>query len=479
MAIFDSSIGTVQHGSADTRESGSTSAASSGVRTWGIRSAASLIDQAFTSGVGLVASIVLARWMSPADYGAFAVAFAAYLFLTVFHTALLLEPTSVIGPARHPQELLPYFRAQLRVHGILVWPLAGVALIAALVLWLVTPSSLLPAALAGGGLALPALLLLWLARRMCYVLQEPSVAVVGSAVYFALSLAALVVLHFVNRVTPANSFLALGLTSLLGACMIFHRAGLVRASKKFQPIIPWRQVLLENWKYGRWLVGSALFYAIATSTPTFVVAGALSLDSAGVLRAMQIPSLVMTQIIASIGLLILPELSYDFGSGRLAALRRKAIFVGIALGIAALLFTLLLALTDLPVERLLFSGRYARFAPMIPLLAFIPVVNGFGTGYLMALRACQKPYYDLISNAIAAIVSVVSTIALSLQFGVFGAAAGLVLGFFSMNLIAMIFFIRSRPQPVARKASATAIQSLSTDGLKRRSSTSQPTNNYV
>lgn len=261
--------------------------------------------------------------------------------------------------------------------------------------------------------------------------------------------------------------------------MIFHRAGLVRASKKFQPIIPWRQVLLENWKYGRWLVGSALFYAIATSTPTFVVAGALSLDSAGVLRAMQIPSLVMTQIIASIGLLILPELSYDFGSGRLAALRRKAIFVGIALGIAALLFTLLLALTDLPVERLLFSGRYARFAPMIPLLAFIPVVNGFGTGYLMALRACQKPYYDLISNAIAAIVSVVSTIALSLQFGVFGAAAGLVLGFFSMNLIAMIFFIRSRPQPVARKASATAIQSLSTDGLKRRSSTSQPTNNYV
>lgn len=444
-----------------------------------MRSAASLVDQAFTSGVGLVASIALARWMSPADYGAFAVAFAAYLFLTVFHNALLLEPTSVIGPARHPQELLPYFRAQLRVHGILVWPLTGIALIAALVFWRITPASPLPGALAGGGVALPVLLLLWLARRMCYVLQEPSVAVIGSAVYFALSLAALLALHFLNRVTPANSFLVLGLTSLLGASVIFLRVGLARASKTVQPIVLGRQVLLENWKYGRWLVGSALFYAIATSTPTFFVAGALSLDSAGVLRAMQIPSLVMTQIIASIGLLILPELSYDFGSGRLSTLRRKAIFVGMALGITALLFTLLLALTDAPVEHLLFNGKYARFAPMIPLLALVPVVNGFGTGYSMALRACQKPHYDLISNAIAAIVSVVSTILVVRHFGVFGAAAGLVLGFFTMNVIALVFFMRSRPQPVTPEASATTIHALPTDGLKRRSSASQPTNDYV
>lgn len=452
--------------------------ASQDVRTWGMRSAASLVDQAFTSGVGLVASILLARWMSTADYGAFSVAFAAYLFLTVFHNALLLEPTSVIGPARHPHELLPYFRAQLRVHGVLVWPLTGIALIAAAILWRIVPASPLPGALAGGGLALPILLLLWLARRMCYVLQKPSIAVIGSAVYFGFSVTALLILRLMNRVTPASAFLALAVCSLLGACVIFREAGLARVPNESHPAVSWRKALLENWRYGRWLVASALFYAIATSTPTFFVAGALSLESAGVLRAMQIPSLVMTQTIASIGLLILPELSYDFGLGRLRALRRKAILAGMGLGFTALLFTLLLAWIGGPVEQLLFSGKYGRFASMIPVLALIPVVNGFGTGYSMALRACQKPYYDLVSNAVAAIASVLSTILLARRFGVFGAAAALVLGFFAMNLVGLIFFVRSGRQP-ALETAGTAIQSLASDKLKPPSSAAQPTNNYV
>jgi O-antigen/teichoic acid export membrane protein len=479
MPIFGLSLGNFGTRSPNGRESTSFSVASREMQTWGMRSVESLVDQAFTSGAGLAASILLARWMTSADYGAFAVAFAAYLFLTVFHNALLLEPTSVIGPARHRQELLQYFRAQLRVHGILVWPLTGIALAAALVLWRVTPASPLPDALAGGGLALPMLLVLWLARRMCYVLQQPCIAGIGSGVHFGFSQAALFALHFANRVTPANSFLALGLTSLLGACVIFLLAGLARASKKVQVIVSWQSVLRENWRYGRWLVGSALFYGIATSTPTFFVAGAVSLDSAGVLRAMQIPSLVMTQIIASIGLLILPELSYDFGSGRLGALRRKAILVGTSLGITALLFALLLALTDAPVEHLLLGGKYGHFAPMIPLLALTPVVNGFGNGYSMALRACQRPHYDLISNAIAAVVSVVSTILFVRHFGIFGAAASMVLSFAAMNAVTLIFFIRSWPQPVALSGSANAIPSLPGKELARSSSANQPTNEYV
>lgn len=479
MSISASSRGNVDQGSPTSGEPGSFLAPSREVRTWGIRSAASLLDQAFTSGVGLAASILLARWMSPVAYGAFAVAFAAYLFLTVFHNALLLEPTSVIGPARHSQELVPYFRAQLCVHGILVWPLTGAALIAAAVFWRIAPASTLPGALAGGGVALPLLLLLWLARRMCYVLQAPSIAVIGSAVYFGLSLAVLLALHFANRVTPANSFLALGVTSLLGAGVIFRQAGLTGSPAKAQHSVSWRRALFENWRYGRWLVGSALFYAVATSTPTFFVAGALSLDSAGVLRAMQIPSLVMTQIIASIGLLVLPELSYDFGSGRLAALRRKAICVGIGLGVTALLFTLLLALTDAPVEHIMFDGKYAHFAPMIALLALIPVVNGFGTSYSMALRACQKPHYDLISNAIAAVVSIFSTVFMVRRFGVFGAAIGLVLSFAAMNAVALIFFVRSGPQSIADKRSATMAPSPSADNLHIRGPASRPTNDYV
>ena len=72
---------------------------------WGVRSALSLVDQGLTSGAGFGVNLLLARWM-PADvYGAFAVAFAGFLFVSGFHNVLLLEPMSVMGPSRHAERL--------------------------------------------------------------------------------------------------------------------------------------------------------------------------------------------------------------------------------------------------------------------------------------------------------------------------------------------------------------------------------------
>src|ERR1700730_16072293 len=104
------------------------------LRIWGLKSALSLIDQALTSGAGFAVNILLARWLSPSLYGAFAVAFAASLFVAGFYNVLVLEPLSVFGPARHASNLLAYFRAQVRLHFLLVGSLSGLGLLTALVL---------------------------------------------------------------------------------------------------------------------------------------------------------------------------------------------------------------------------------------------------------------------------------------------------------------------------------------------------------
>jgi O-antigen/teichoic acid export membrane protein len=411
------------------------------VRVWGARSFVSLIDQGLTSGAGFAANVLLARWMPAAEYGAFAVAFAGYLFLTLFHNALLLEPLSVIGPARHATRMREYFRAQLRVHAVLVWPLSAVILAAAWIFLRFAPHSPLIGALVGAGLSLPFLLLLWLARRMCYVLQRPSIAVLGSCVYFVLSLAAIAALRFLAHLTPFTAFCALALGSLAGSALILGRLRTSKADAA-SANVPWKSAFAENWIYGRWLMGSAALYAISTSTQTFFTAGALGLGAAGVLRAMQIPSQAMTQIIAAIGLLVLPALSYDFGRGQFKRLRHSAVFVSMALGAAAIAFTVCLALGDIRVESLLYGGKYAEYARLIPILALIPVANGLCTGYSMALRASQKPHYDLISNAVAAPVAVLSTIFLVHRWGLFGAGVSMVLSFAAMNLVTLIFFLR-------------------------------------
>jgi O-antigen/teichoic acid export membrane protein len=421
------------------------------VRVWGARSFVSLADQGLTSAAGFAANVLLARWMPPAEYGAFAVAFAGYLFLTLFHNALLLEPLSVIGPARHVARLGEYFRAQMRVHGVLVWPLSGTTLVAALIFARLAAHSPLVGALIGGGLSLPLLLLLWLTRRMCYVLQRPSIAALGSGFYFVFSLAAIVALHAVARLTPLAAFFALALGSFVGSAVIFRKINAQDRADEHRTIVHWRSALTENWTYGRWLIGSALFYAISTLAQTFFTAGALGLSAAGILRAMQVPSQVMTQIIAAIGLLVLPALSYDYGGGQDKRLRHNAFMVSTILGITAIGFALCMAIGESRIESLLYGGKYAAYARLIPLLALVPVCNGLCTGYSMALRASQKPHYDLISSAVASAVALVSTIPLVRRWGVAGAAMSMVLSFAVMNLVTLIFFLlhaNARTEPL-------------------------------
>src|SRR6266481_1047704 len=121
-------------------------------RTWGLKSALALVDQGLFSGAGFLVNLLLARWLAPASYGAFAVAFAGFLFIAGFYNVLLLEPLTVLGPGRHSDNLGAYFRAQFQIHFLLVGWLTVAGLIGAVALWRVTPDSPLVRAIFGGAL---------------------------------------------------------------------------------------------------------------------------------------------------------------------------------------------------------------------------------------------------------------------------------------------------------------------------------------
>src|SRR5882757_9661497 len=168
------------------------------LRAWGLKSALALVDQGLFSGAGFLVNLLLARWLAPASYGAFAVAFAAFLFISGFHNVLLLEPLTVMGPGRHSENLPAYFRAQFQIHFLLVGWLAVAGLLGSVAIWRATPDSPLVGAIFGGALMLPLLLLLWLARRMCYVMQRPGLAVAGTASYLVLIIAGLAILRYLG-----------------------------------------------------------------------------------------------------------------------------------------------------------------------------------------------------------------------------------------------------------------------------------------
>src|SRR5258708_26936586 len=64
---------------------------------WAAKGGFALADQGLISGSNFVISILLARWLVPEQYGAYAVAFGIFILLTVLYQSLLLEPMAVFG----------------------------------------------------------------------------------------------------------------------------------------------------------------------------------------------------------------------------------------------------------------------------------------------------------------------------------------------------------------------------------------------
>ena len=59
---------------------------------WLKKGSLAVADQALISGSNFLIGILLARWLPPEQYGAYALAFSAFLLVSLSYQSLLLEP---------------------------------------------------------------------------------------------------------------------------------------------------------------------------------------------------------------------------------------------------------------------------------------------------------------------------------------------------------------------------------------------------
>jgi O-antigen/teichoic acid export membrane protein len=154
-----------------------------------------VLDQGLISGSNFLVGILLARWLAPGEYGAYALAFAIFLLLSFVSQSLLFEPMAVFSGSAYQKSMRGYFRSVLWIHlamtvvtFVLLGTAAGVAFLRA------EPNGL-PGALLGVTLASPCILLFWLARRAYYTQLSPARATSGAAVYCLLLVTGLFLVH--------------------------------------------------------------------------------------------------------------------------------------------------------------------------------------------------------------------------------------------------------------------------------------------
>src|SRR5438067_2355773 len=193
------------------------------IATWITKSGIAIADQGMISGSNFLVNILLARWLTPDQYGAYAIAFGVFILLSLILISLILEPMAVFGGSSYHDCLREYLRPLLRIQAAISLAIILMLGASAVVTWWVARSSGLPGALAGLTLAAPCLFFMWLFRRSFYIQLSPFNAVKGSALYCCLVVSGLEVLYHFGLLSPFTAFLLMSVGALISSFVLIRQ----------------------------------------------------------------------------------------------------------------------------------------------------------------------------------------------------------------------------------------------------------------
>jgi O-antigen/teichoic acid export membrane protein len=377
-------------------------------------------DQGLFAGSNFLLTILLARWLAEAAYGAFAVALAVLFFLGSIHMALLGEPLLVFGAGRFAGRRRAYLGAVTAGHWLVSGVVAVLMLLAGGMAWAVGVVEL-GVALVGLGLSAPFVLLMWLGRRACYLVGRVHWAAGAGAVYLVLIVLGLGVLHARGAVTLVGAVVVIGVSSAVAGGMLALVLRLHQKEREGAGV--WGEMVREHLRYGRWSASTNVMFFLSGHV-FFVLAGLLAgLEATGLLRAMV--NLVMPMNLVSIALatLLVPALvRAESGEER----RRRVGWSVALLCAGAVVYWVLLGVFHRPVFEVVYAGRYVPGAAAVWVLGALLVTMSLGDVLSAALRASERP--DLVFRAFAAsaVVAVGLGVPLIVWWGVMGAVVAMV-----------------------------------------------------
>lgn len=422
---------------------------------WATKGGLAIVDQGLISGSNFVLGILLARWLAPEQYGAYALAFSAFLLLTFLYQALLLEPMAVFSGAAYRKSLRGYLGALLWIHVVLSL-IVVVALGAATAIafrW--GGGGSLPAALFGVALASPCILLFWLARRSFYMELAPAQAVVGALIYCTSVIAGLFVVNRQGWMSPFVAFVLMAIAGLITSAYLLFRVRGTLSAEVPGPTVG--QTWHRHWVYGRW----ALATAALTWIPYYMyypLLGALKggLVSAGQLRALMNLALPLEQSFTALSCLFLPyaaRVHGEEGAVSVGSLTRRIalLYVG-----GATVYWLAVIPFKAQAFHFLYGGKYMEVSYLIPYVAAETILWSAAFGPTIVLRAMESPISVFYARCAASVLSVAIGVPLTVIYGLWGCVLGIVLSQTAALLFA-VYILRRKvavgsPLPEAQAA---------------------------
>jgi O-antigen/teichoic acid export membrane protein len=391
-------------------------------RAWLGKGFWAILDQGLISSSNFLIGILLARWLLPEQYGAFALAFEIFLLLALSYQAMISEPMAVFGSSANEKRAREYMGTLLWGHFGLASAIMIVLGISSWVAFKLGASYQLGQALGGVAIAAPCVLLLRLARQGFYIKLAPKAAVFGAAGYCAIVLVGLFAVYQWGRLSAFSAFLLMGIASLVTSVILLRR---------LRPVLRLRlrslgEISRRHWVYGRWALASS----VLVSSPWNVQYASLSIFSGmaatGALKALLNFYVPVTQTMVAFGLLSLPYASRVYNKEGTTGIRRLAQRLYWTYSGATIAYWILIVPFRELIISSFYSGKYVGVADLIPWLALASVLSSVGMVQAICLRAIQSPASVFVAYCACSAVALIVGVPATWVFGLRGAVYGVV-----------------------------------------------------
>jgi len=389
-----------------------------------VPAAYSIADQALAVGANFLANVMLARTQSKEEYGMFALSYSLFTFLAGLHNSAILEPCTVYGSGRYRSRFSEYLRLMVRINAFVGLLLSMALLLVCLGLYWAAPQYV-SRALLGLGLTVGVLLSGTFLRRVFYLQRQPAFAAQASLICFVTVASALWLVAKAHLLSGFAVFMILALGWIAAGLSLGRKLDLGRPGPSFLDLEPnyWR----EHWKYSKWVLSTAFVFQLTTQGYYWILAGFVSVKDVAGLRAMQMLVAPMDQVFIALSFLVIPALAARYATNRMGSFLLFTKRFGLAVVSATALFALALRLVGKPVMHWLYAGKFDDLAPLLNILAFLPLTMGIGNTMNNALKSVEKPKLVFYAYVCSGAATLLVGIPLVIHFGLRGALYGLLL----------------------------------------------------
>lgn len=418
---------------------------------WGTKGGLAILEYGLIAGSNFVLGFLLARWMTPEQYGAYGLGFSIFLLLSFLYQALLLEPMSVYGGSNFRENLRGYMKTSVKMHNAISAVIFLVFAIAAVVTYALGKSPALAGALAGLTVAAPCIFLFWLGRRGFYLKISPGPAAVGAVLYFVLVVGGVFVINWMHVLSSFTAFLLMGLAAL--ACGIALMLALQKVLDPSTEVPELRPTWKKHWAYGKWALGSSIVGWIPTYLYFSIVSIFAGIAHAGELRALMNLAGPVLQTYAALSMLFLPYASRvqskEGNAGTYALTwRMTALFT-----VGAVAYWAAVIPFRGYILKLLYAGNYGEVGVYLPFFALETIIWSASVGASIVLRAMESPRSIFFANCAASAITLVVGIPATKFFGLWGVVWSIVLA----NSAALIMVIVLLRRKAAESSAAPSI----------------------